>query len=215
MDATDLRVVAVDECGPDTVAIEFKSPDGFEAEPGQFVKLSAELDGESVSRFYTISSPDVVGTFEITVGYDPDEAGPFSEHLLTLAPDNLVTVTGPFGSDYYEGESRAVVLAGGPGIGPAVGIAERALTDGNEAAVVYRDDAPVHEPRLAALAAAGVEVYVLGADEALTDAVAAAITGDAGEQSFIYGFEPFLDAATAALREAGADPDAAKVENFG
>jgi ferredoxin-NADP reductase len=215
MDETDLRVVAVRECGPDTVAIEFETPAGFDARPGQFVKLTGTVEGESVSRFYTISSPDVEGSFEITVGYDPEEGGPFSEYLLALEAGDRVETAGPFGSDFYEDESRAVVLAGGPGIGPAVGIAERALAAGNEAAVVYRDEAPVHEARLAALAAAGAEIYVLGAGEALTDAVAAVVTGAAGEQLFVYGFESFLDAATTALTAAGTDPDAAKVENFG
>jgi ferredoxin-NADP reductase len=215
MDATDLRVVAARDCGPDTVAIEFATPDGFDARPGQFVKLTAEVEGESVSRFYTISSPDVEGSFEITVGYDPEEGGPFSEYLLALAPDDEVRVAGPFGSDFYEDESRAVVLAGGPGIGPAVGIAERALAEGHEAAIVYRDDAPVHEDRLATLAAAGASVYVLGADEPLTEAVGAVVTGESGEQLFVYGFESFLDAATEAMVAAGAEPDAAKVENFG
>ncbi|MFB6206674.1 MAG: FAD-dependent oxidoreductase [Haloglomus sp.] len=215
MDEADLRVVAVRECGPDTVAIEFETPTGFEAQPGQFVKLTADVDGESVSRFYTISSPDVEGTFEITVGYDPEEGGSFSEYLLALDPEDRVETAGPFGGDFYEGEARAVVLAGGPGIGPAVGIAERALASGNEAAVVYRDDAPAHEERLSALAAAGAEVYVLGADESLTDAVAAVVTDAPGEQLFVYGFESFLDAATDAITAAGAAPEAAKVENFG
>jgi ferredoxin-NADP reductase len=215
MDETELRVVAVRECGPDTVAIEFETPPELDAQPGQFVKLTAEVGGDSVSRFYTISSPDVEGTFEITVGYDPDEGGPFSEYLLALAADDRVRMAGPFGSDFYENEARAVVLAGGPGIGPAVGIAERALAEGNEAAVVYRDDAPVHEERLAALATAGAAVYVLGADEPLADAVAAVVTGEPGEQLFVYGFETFLDAATDAMAAVGAAPDDAKVENFG
>jgi ferredoxin-NADP reductase len=215
MDASDLRVVAVRDCGPDTVAIEFESPDGFDARPGQFVKLTAAVDGEPVSRFYTISSPDVAESFEITVGYDPEEGGAFSEYLLALATDDRVQVAGPFGTNYYEDEPRTVVLAGGPGIGPAVGIAERALADGHEAAIVYRDDEPVHEARLSALAAAGVDIYVLGGDEPLTEAVAAVATGAVEEQLFIYGFESFLDAATEALTAAGGAPDAAKVENFG
>ena len=215
MDASDLRVVAVRDCGPDTVAIEFESPDGFDARPGQFVKLTAAVDGEPVSRFYTISSPDVAESFEITVGYDPEEGGAFSEYLLALATDDRVQVAGPFGTNYYEDEPRTVVLAGGPGIGPAVGIAERALADGHEAAIVYRDDEPVHEARLSARAAAGVEIYVLGGDEPLTEAGAAVATGAVEEQLFIYGFESFLDAATEALTAAGGAPDAAKVENFG
>ncbi|MFT4882179.1 MAG: ferredoxin-NADP reductase, partial [Salinirussus sp.] len=40
MDETPLPVAAVEEVGPDTVAIEFESPPDFAARPGQFVKLT-------------------------------------------------------------------------------------------------------------------------------------------------------------------------------
>jgi cytochrome-b5 reductase len=108
-----------------------------------------------------------------------------------------------------------VVLAGGPGVGPAVGIAERALADGGRAAVVYLDEAPVHEDRLAGLSAAGADVFVLAEAAAVTDAVREAITGEDGEQVFVYGFADFLDLATTAIDEAGGDSEGAKVENFG
>jgi 3-phenylpropionate/trans-cinnamate dioxygenase ferredoxin reductase subunit len=209
MDDTEVAVVAVESVGEDAVAIDFETPDGFDARPGQFVKVS--LDGVEESRFYTISSPDVAETFEMTVGIDPD--GDVAPHLAELEAGDTVRLSGPFGSDYYEGEARAVLLAGGPGIGPAVGIAERALAEGNEAAVVYRDDAPIHEDRLDALRAEGALVTVLDGDAELTDAVAEA-TADGG-QVFVYGFADFLDSATAALEAAGVDTEDAKVENFG
>jgi cytochrome-b5 reductase len=215
MDETAVRVAAVRDCGPDAVAIEFETPEGFDARPGQFVKLTATVEGEDVSRFYTISSPDVDDTFEITVGYDPDEGGPFSEYLLAIEAGDEVTLAGPFGTDYYEDEPRVVVLAGGPGIGPAVGIAERALADGGEAAVVYLDDQPLHEDRLAALSGAGADVFVLNDEAAVTDAVADVLTAADGEQVFVYGFADFLDRAEAAIEAAGGAYDAAKVENFG
>jgi cytochrome-b5 reductase len=217
MDQTAVTVAAVRDCGPDAVAIEFETPNGFDARPGQFVRLTATVEGEDVSRFYTISSPDVEGTFETTVGYDPDEGGAFSEYLLAIEAGEEVTLAGPFGDDYYEDEPRVVVLAGGPGVGPAVGIAERALADGGEAAVVYLDDAPLHEDRLAALAEAGAAVEVYDADEemALTSAVVDALTCADGEQVFVYGFADFLELAEGAVGEAGGDYDAAKVENFG
>ncbi len=214
MDAT-VTVVAARDVGPGTVAIEFESPAEFDAEPGQFVKLSATIDGESYARFYTLSSPGVTETFEVTVGIDPAEAGPFSHHLESLAEGDEIDLSGPFGQSYYDGESRVVVLAGGPGIGPAVGIAEAAVADGNEAAVVYLDDAPAHEERLDTLADEGASVVVTDDDAALTDAVADALTGDEGEQVFVYGFASFVDAAVEALEAAGGDADAAKVENFG
>lgn len=211
MDEQVLDVVAVRDVGPDTVAIDFETPDTFDAQPGQFVKLTLGVDGEDISRFYTISSPTVDEAFEITVGIDPD--GELAPQLGALEAGDGVRIAGPFGSDYYEGESRAVVLAGGPGVGPAVGIAERALDDGNEAAVVYQDDAPVHEGRLDALADAGALVAVIGSEESLTEPVADAV--EDGGQVFIYGFADFLDAATEALEAAGVNTDDAKVENFG
>jgi cytochrome-b5 reductase len=215
MDQTAVRVAAVRNCGPDAVAIEFETPAGFDARPGQFVKLTATVEGEDVSRFYTISSPDVEDTFETTVGYDPDEGGPFSEYLLAIEAGDEVTLAGPFGNDYYEDEPRVVVLAGGPGIGPAVGIAERALADGGEAAVVYLDDQPLHEDRMATLSSAGADVFVLNDEATVTDAVADVLTRADGEQVFVYGFAAFLETAEAAIEAAGGAYDAAKVENFG
>ena len=211
MDDTECRVAAVREVGPDTVAIDVETPAEFSARPGQFVKLTFEVDGETEPRFYTISSPDVEGTFELTVGIDPD--GTVAPLLADLAAGDTVTVAGPFGSDYYEDEPRAVILAGGPGVGPAVGIAERALAEGNDAALVYRDDAPVHEDRLDSIADDGAFVRVLGADEDLTDATAAAL--EDGGQLFVYGFADFIDAATAAVEAAGGSTEDAKIENFG
>jgi ferredoxin-NADP reductase len=209
MDQTDARVAAVREIGPDSIALDIETPDGFDARPGQFVKLS----GGGESRFYTISSPDVDGTFEVTIEVDPE--GTLGPWLAERRPGETVGITGPFGNSYYEGEPRVVVLAGGPGVGPAVGIAERALADGGRAAVVYLDEAPVHEDRLAGLSAAGADVFVLAEAAAVTDAVREAITGEDGEQVFVYGFADFLDLATTAIDEAGGDSEGAKVENFG
>ena len=214
MDAT-VVVVGVESVGPGTVAIELDSPTNFDADPGQFVKLSGTVGGEEYARFYTLSSPDVEDTFEVTVGVDTEESGPFSRYLAECSPGEELDVAGPFGSASYEGEPYAVVLAGGPGIGPAVAIAERALQDGHETAIVYQyaGDGPAHESRLDALASRGASIHYT--DGAIEDAVADAVTGADGEQVFVYGFAAFLDAATDALVGAGTAPDAAKIENFG
>ena len=210
---TTVTVTETENVGADTVSITFETPDGFAAAPGQFVKLSAEVDGESYARFYTLSSPDVVETFEITIEIDPDESGPFSELLAELSAGDEIEMSGPFGSDYYEGEPRVVVLAGGPGIGPAVGIGERAVADGGEVAIVYQDDDPAHEDRLAALRKAGANVTITDGD--ISQSVDSALAGEADEQLFIYGFATFVEEATDAIETAGGDPAAAKVENFG
>lgn len=216
MDAT-VAVVANESVGPDTYAITFESPEGFEGLPGQFVKISAEVEGESYARFYTLSSPDAAETFETTIEVD-EAGGPFSAYLAGLAPGDEVAVQGPFGDEHYEGEGRVVVLAGGPGVGPAVAIGEAALADENEVAVVYRHEGmPAHQARLNALADAGASVEMVDEadEEAFEAAVEEAVTGAADEQVFVYGFAGFVEAARQAIDAAGGEPDGAKVENFG
>ncbi|MFW5896389.1 MAG: hypothetical protein ACOCUA_03300 [archaeon] len=129
--------------------------------------------------------------------------------------DVQVAIAGPFGSAFYEDERRVVVLAGGPGVGPAIGIAERAIEDGGEAAVIYRDTDPIHGDRLERLAERSVHVSVLETDDDVVSAAGEVITGADDEQIFVYGFADFLDVATDAIEAAGGDSGGAKVENFG
>jgi ferredoxin-NADP reductase len=212
---TTATVSAVETVGRDTYALSFDAPDGFDAEPGQFVKLGTEIDGESEARFYTLSSPTVGDSFEVTVGIDPEEGGEFSTFLAAAEAGTEMTLSGPFGDQHYDGGARAVVIAGGPGVGPAVAIAERALDDDAEAAVVYRDNDVSHADRLDRLVERGVAVHLLDADEELADAVAETLTGDDGETAFVYGFADLVADAQSAIEAAGGDADAAKVENFG
>ncbi|MFD1525825.1 FAD-dependent oxidoreductase [Halolamina salina] len=213
MDAT---VVGRESVGPNTFTLTFDTPEGFEGLAGQFVRLSGEIDGEEYARFYTLSSPGTGETFEITVEVAP-ESGPFSDYLAALQSGDEVEVTGPFGDDYYEGEGRAVVLAGGPGIGAAVAIAEPAVENDAEAAVVYRyEGEPAHEARLDALVDAGADVTLLGEDDAEFErAVDSVVTGADEEGVFVYGFADFVEAATDAIEAAGGDAEGAKVESFG
>jgi ferredoxin-NADP reductase len=207
MNATQVSVRDVRTVGVDTVALELETPPEFDAKPGQFVLLRATVGGEEVSRHYTLSSADVEDTFEITVGIDPE--GDLSPWLADREPGDTVTVEGPFGTVFYENED-VVLLAGGPGVGPAVGMGERALADGHDVAIVYRDDSPAHEDRLASLAAGGATVIVTDGD--IDDAVANVVGGG---QVYVFGFRGFVDESLAAIDSAGGDSDDAKVENFG
>jgi 3-phenylpropionate/trans-cinnamate dioxygenase ferredoxin reductase subunit len=207
MDATQVTVREVRSVGADTVALELETPDRFDAKPGQFVLLRATVDGEEISRHYTLSSPDVEDTFEVTVGVDPD--GDLSPWLADLDAGDEVSVEGPFGTVFYEDED-VVLLAGGPGVGPAVGMGERALADGHDVAIVYQDGSPAHEKRLAELSAGGATVVVT--DGNLDEAVAE-VAG--GGPVYVFGFREFVDDSLAAVEAAGGDPDDAKVENFG
>lgn len=206
MEPTQTTITAVRTVGTDTITVDLETPEGFSAQPGQFVKLSTTIDGEHVSRFYTLSSPDVGDTVETTIGIDPDgELGPWIEN----AEGETITVEGPYGSAYYENEDDSLILAGGPGIGPAVGIGERALDDGNEVTIIYLDDDPAHEQRLSELQEAGATVVI-------TDELGNHVESYYdGQQVFVYGFQNFVTESLEALEDAGGNPDEAKVENFG
>ncbi|PSP26933.1 oxidoreductase [Halobacteriales archaeon QH_2_65_14] len=201
MEETTVRITAVRDVGPNAIAIDVETPPGFDAAPGQFVKFVISVDGEQQSRFYTISSPQVGETFELTVGIDPD--GGVSPHLRDLGPDDEVVISGPYGNAYYEGEHSVCLIAGGPGVGPAVGIAD-----------------PIHGDRLDRIERAGGFVRVLDSSDPLSAGVEAGLASmdeeDVGEmQVFVYGFADFLDDAMSAIAAAGGEPDRAKVENFG
>ncbi|WP_435151620.1 FAD-dependent oxidoreductase [Haladaptatus sp. DFWS20] len=212
MEGTEIAVRSVRTVGKNTIALELESPSEFDAQPGQFVQVRGDVNGEEITRHYTLSSPDTDETFEITVGIDPD--GDLSPWLAEREPGDTVEVDGPFGRSYYEGESSVVVLAGGPGVGPAVGIAERAIADGGEIVVIYRDDDPAHEDRLLELETAGATVLVT--DDSLSDNDDVNdVLSTADGQMFVYGFADFLADANDALRATGHDPDDAKSENFG
>lgn len=208
METVEARVAGVEEVGPDTAALSIETPPGFSAEPGQFILVRATVDGEAIGRHYTLSSPGVGETFEITVGVDDE--GSLSGRLSRLEPGDTIRMEGPFGRVHYEGEDRLAVVAGGPGIGGGLGIAERAAADGGDVALVYRDAGFAHGDRLAALAAAGATVICVR--DHLAEAVAVALDG---REAFVIGFRDFVDEALSAVDAAGGDPDTAKVENFG
>lgn len=210
MEDVAVPVVSVEPAGGDAVAITFETPPAFDGEPGQFVRLGAEIDDEIVQRFYTLSSPDVDETFEVTVSVDPE--GSLGPWLADRDPGDTVTVSGPYGDHYYESEPQVIVVAAGPGIGPAVGIGERAIRDGGEVAVVYPADQEIHADRLESLSRDGARLVPF--DDDLPSAIVEALDAVPGTP-FVYGFEGFISEAARGLREAGVDTDDAKIESFG
>lgn len=210
MDDVAVTVRAVESVGPDTLAFTFETPVDFEAAPGQFVEVSARIDGDLVKRYFTLSSPDVEDTFELTVSIDPEGAlGPW---LADREPGDAIRISGPHGRAFYDGEQSVVVLAAGPGIGPAIGIGERVIAEDGAVAIVYLLETAVHEARLDALAASGARVFPVS--DGLEGPTGEAVD-QVGGTVFVYGFGPFVDRAVAALEAAGLDPDEAKVESFG
>ncbi len=211
MDSTRVRVADVRDVGPKAVAVELSDPGTLGDTPGQFLRITVETADEPVAGYYTISSPPNSDTVELTVDRRPD--GTVGRRVAGLSAGDEVTIAGPYGTACYDGESAVLAIAGGPGVGAALAVAEHAVADGGTAALVYRDEEPMHERRLATLASAGCAVWMLVRDNTIRRAVSDALRPD--HQAFVYGYEPFLPVATDALRAAGGSPETAKIENYG
>ncbi len=204
-----VEVDSVERVGSNIFAITLATPAGLTAYPGQFVLVRAHVQGDPVARHYTISSPTVGDTFEITVESMP--SGTLSRWLADLRAGSRIRIEGPFGRIYYDGGGAVAVIAGGVGIGAAVGIGERALQENYSPLVVAHADPPVHEARLARLSRAQATVYATTSQ--LDSAVAQAVRSQS--PLYVFGFRSFVDRVQAAIETAGGDPDAARIENYG
>jgi ferredoxin-NADP reductase len=193
------------------LAITLDAPEQFEAYPGQFVLVRADIDGEEISGYYTLSSSEVDEEFEVTVAVD-DEGGTLGPWLAERSPGDTIEIDGPFGDIYYEGEDDVTVLAGGPGIGPAVAIGERAAAAGWNATILYLSDEPVHENRLSSLQDADMTVELLSDGATLLEALdSVEIRGGV----YVFGFAEFVTEARNALETTGVDSNEIHVESFG
>lgn len=200
----------VTHLGAQTYVGEFGVPSAFSAYPGQFVSVSVPTRDGQERSFYTVSS--AFAEDQISIAFESGADSEVGRRLVDAEPGSQVSVTGPAGETYYEGGSDVAVLAGGPGIGAALGIGERALATGHAATIVYADETPVGQGRLTALSAAGADVHVTkdGLQGPTTRAVDA-IDGSV----FVYGFDPFVDRAQRALAGAGVDPERVQISSYG
>lgn len=204
----ELHITRLEDVSNQTIAIEAETPPDFEAYPGQFVLVRATIDGAEEGAYYTISSPDIEDTFEMTVAVDPD--GTLGPWLAERTLGEAITVEGPFGDIKYTGDDDALVFAGGPGIGPAVGIAERAREAGHDATIVYNGSQPPPGARLTALEENGATVV-------LSDHLDAAIESlDVSDtETYVFGFQAFVERTKNALDEANILLEDAEIGSFG
>lgn len=104
----------------------------FDHRPGQFITISADICGESITRQYSLSSsPGDARGMRITVKKIP--GGRMSTWLVDRVKEgDLVEVAAPRGVFFrpLDGAHRVVVLACGSGIVPVLPIARKLLGDG-------------------------------------------------------------------------------------
>jgi ferredoxin-NADP reductase len=132
--AGKLRVAAVFDETPNVKTFRLTNPLGgilpFDYLPGQFLTVTATIDGKPVKRSYTIaSSPTQRDYVELTIKHEEGGAvsGFFHEHVNE---GELVDCSGPSGSFIFTGRECKCILmiAGGVGITPLMSVL-RYLTD--------------------------------------------------------------------------------------
>jgi ferredoxin-NADP reductase len=208
-DMPEVSVENIEDIGTETIALTLNTPSDFEAYPGQFVLIRGEIDDKEESSYYTISSPTVNDTFEVTVAVDQSE-GVLGPWLADHEVGDKITIEGPFGDIQYRGNGNVVVFAAGPGIGPAVGIAERAMDANNEAVLIYYGTDPAHSTRLETLSEQGTDIVLTeDVDQEIDDELFASRT------VYIFGFDEFATHVRDVLTDNDIDLDKVEIENFG
>jgi len=202
----------IKEVGPEMIAVKLESAPEFEAEPGQFVLVEAQIEGETASEYFTLSSPLVGETFEITAKYD--SSGTVGPWLADRDLDDEIEfeIKGPFGDIQYRGGHDVIIMASGPGIGPAVGITERARDTDSAATIIYQTKTPAFEDRLEELESRKAEIHIVSDSDELTDRLQAT---DSNATVYVFGFSAFISSTRDALKAAAIDPGPIYFENFG
>lgn len=93
---------------------------------GQFVSLSADRSGKSITRAYSICSPPSGNRFELCLNRVED--GKFSPHLFDLQPGDQVDLRGPLGDFVWREPVRdSILVATGTGVAPMRGMLHERL----------------------------------------------------------------------------------------
>jgi CDP-4-dehydro-6-deoxyglucose reductase len=113
------RLLSTRELAPGVRHFEFDLPevDRFGFVPGQFMSLTRAIDGDEITRAYSIASPPHENRFALCL--NEVEGGRFSPHLFSLNPGDTVTCQGPYGAFIFRKPLRdSLLIATGTGIAP-------------------------------------------------------------------------------------------------
>ena len=233
-----LHVAAIFAETPSVKTFRLVAPDGdipFVFMPGQFLTISAEIDGQRARRSYTIaSSPTQRSYVEVTI--KREEQGLISRHLHDqVAVDSELEVSAPLGVFTFTGaEADSIVLiAGGVGITPMMSVI-RFLTDrsfpgdihflygarttqdfifGEELEYLQKRHPRLH---VAATMSRAEGTAWMGSEGPISkEFIARTVPDIARRRVHLCGPPPMMEAVKAALAELGVPSDQVKTEAFG
>jgi len=229
-----LRVLSVRQETAEAVTLVIERPGGVSYEAGQFLTLVLPLEGGELRRSYSLSStPLDGGPFEITIKRVAGGAASGWLHQAMRAGVTL-RVRGPSGAFVYrpaEAPGRLVLVGGGSGITPLMGILRTALAATPQVPVflLYANRSPadvIFREELSRLAAAHPQLAVKHVLEEPGEGLPCrqgrveradleeALGGAEGAQVYLCGPAPMMDAAVADLRALGLPAGALHLERF-
>jgi CDP-4-dehydro-6-deoxyglucose reductase len=112
------RLLESREIAPEVRHFVFEVENGpFSYVPGQFVSLTAEINGSPITRAYSFASPACGSRFDLCLNRVIE--GKFSPYLFDLRPGDQVRMTGPYGGFIFrQPVEDSVLIATGTGIVP-------------------------------------------------------------------------------------------------
>ena len=224
-----LRVAEVIAETADAHSLVLTVPPALAAEfayrPGQYLTVMVPHNGGNVSRCYSLSSsPHTDADLKITVKRvrDGQASNWICDHVQAGGTLDLLPPAGEFTPASLDDD--LLLLAGGSGITPGMGIIKSVLAHGRgRVALVYanRDEQSViFAAELAELAGRHGDrlsvTHWLDSERGAPDAtaIAALLEGNDRGDAYVCGPEPFVAVARDALRKAGVPPDRVHVERF-
>jgi 3-ketosteroid 9alpha-monooxygenase subunit B len=219
--AHSLSIVQVIPQGTEAVLVSF-GPDSRQAphftfEPGQYLTLAVNVNGNEEWRCYSITSESAEGE-PISVLVRRVQSGLVSNWICDHArPADYMRVLPPAGRFTLARRDRAVLLfAGGSGIAPIFALARYALAQGApRVSLFYANRDRASAMLMAELdelrQRAGVRLEVrfwYDAEQGLPsqDDLQRHVTDPKGCDVYLCGPEPFMLAAAASMTRAGCDP---------